>query len=76
MWDATTFFTDMHHILRITSLGPVRTLSFYRLKLLEQVSEKSTALKPHHPASYQPWTHAQQERCACTSGIGKGKSEP
>jgi len=37
VWDATTFFTDMHHILRITSLGPVRTLSFYRLKLLEQV---------------------------------------
>lgn len=34
--DATTFFTDMHRILRIVSLGNVRTLCHHRLKLLEQ----------------------------------------
>lgn len=34
--DATTFFTDMHRILRIISLGSVRTLCHHRLKLLEQ----------------------------------------
>lgn len=35
--DATRFFTDMHRILRIVSLGNVRTLCHHRLKLLEQV---------------------------------------
>jgi hypothetical protein len=35
--DATSFFTDMHRILRIVSLGNVRTLCHHRLKLLEQV---------------------------------------
>lgn len=35
--DATKFFTDMHRILRIVSLGNVRTLCHHRLKLLEQV---------------------------------------
>jgi len=34
--DATKFFTDMHRILRIVSLGNVRTLCHHRLKLLEQ----------------------------------------
>ncbi|XP_024528681.1 AMP deaminase [Selaginella moellendorffii] len=34
--DATTFFTDMHRILRIVSLGNVRTLCHHRLRLLEQ----------------------------------------
>ncbi|KAG0574892.1 hypothetical protein KC19_VG300400 [Ceratodon purpureus] len=34
--DATTFFTDMHRILRIIALGNVRTLCHRRLKLLEQ----------------------------------------
>ncbi|KAG0577068.1 hypothetical protein KC19_5G128400 [Ceratodon purpureus] len=34
--DATSFFTDMHRILRIVSLGNVRTLCHHRLKLLEQ----------------------------------------
>ncbi|BBN14856.1 AMP deaminase [Marchantia polymorpha subsp. ruderalis] len=34
--DATSFFTDMHRILRIISLGNVRTLCHHRLRLLEQ----------------------------------------
>ncbi|CAI5511204.1 unnamed protein product [Closterium sp. Naga37s-1] len=34
--DATTFFTDLHRILKITSLGHVRSLCFHRLRLLEQ----------------------------------------
>lgn len=34
--DATTFFTDVHRILRIISLGNVRTLCHHRLRLLEQ----------------------------------------
>ncbi|KAJ7519785.1 hypothetical protein O6H91_20G055400 [Diphasiastrum complanatum] len=34
--DATMFFTDMHRILRIISLGNVRTLTHHRLRLLEQ----------------------------------------
>jgi len=36
--DATSFFTDMHRILRIIALGNVRTLCHRRLKLLEQVN--------------------------------------
>ncbi|GJP31825.1 hypothetical protein CLOM_g15097 [Closterium sp. NIES-68] len=36
MHDATTFFTDLHRILKITSLGHVRSLCFHRLRLLEQ----------------------------------------
>ncbi|KAH8974528.1 hypothetical protein BDL97_01G106700 [Sphagnum fallax] len=36
VYDATTFFTDMHRILRIVSLGNVRTLCHHRLRLLEQ----------------------------------------
>ncbi|GLT89407.1 hypothetical protein SLE2022_073880 [Rubroshorea leprosula] len=34
--DATTFFTDLHHILRIIALGNMRTLCHHRLNLLEQ----------------------------------------
>eukprot|EP01018_Ginkgo_biloba_P003890 Gb_35523 [translate_table: standard] len=34
--DSTTFFTDLHRILRITSLGNVRTVCHHRLRLLEQ----------------------------------------
>lgn len=34
--DATTFFTDLHRILRIIALGNVRTLCHHRLRLLEQ----------------------------------------
>ncbi|XP_039128790.1 LOW QUALITY PROTEIN: AMP deaminase [Dioscorea cayenensis subsp. rotundata] len=34
--DATTFFTDLHHILRVTAAGNIRTLCHQRLVLLEQ----------------------------------------
>ncbi|GMJ03240.1 ADENOSINE 5'-MONOPHOSPHATE DEAMINASE, EMBRYONIC FACTOR1 [Hibiscus trionum] len=34
--DATTFFTDLHHILRIIAAGNIRTLCHHRLNLLEQ----------------------------------------
>ncbi|KAB2621913.1 AMP deaminase [Pyrus ussuriensis x Pyrus communis] len=34
--DATTFFTDLHHILRVTAAGNIRTLCHHRLNLLEQ----------------------------------------
>ncbi|KAK6943157.1 AMP deaminase [Dillenia turbinata] len=34
--DATTFFTDLHHILRVIALGNMRTLCHRRLVLLEQ----------------------------------------
>ncbi|KAJ1381203.1 Metal-dependent hydrolase [Sesbania bispinosa] len=34
--DATTFFTDLHHILRVIALGNIRTLCHHRLNLLEQ----------------------------------------
>eukprot|EP00899_Mesostigma_viride_P012644 jgi/Mesvir1/21380/Mv20864-RA.1 len=34
--DATTFFTDMHRLLRIISLGFVKTFCHQRLKMLEQ----------------------------------------
>ncbi|OVA12017.1 Adenosine/AMP deaminase domain [Macleaya cordata] len=33
---STTFFTDMHHILRVLSLGNVRTACHHRLRLLEE----------------------------------------
>lgn len=35
--DATTFFTDLHYILRIIAAGNIRTLCHHRLNLLEQV---------------------------------------
>ena len=35
--DATTFFTDLHHILRVIATGNIRTLCHHRLVLLEQV---------------------------------------
>jgi hypothetical protein len=38
VYDATTFFTDMHQILKIIALGNVRTLCHHRLRFLEQVS--------------------------------------
>ncbi|KAJ0979368.1 hypothetical protein J5N97_014842 [Dioscorea zingiberensis] len=34
--DATTFFTDLHHILRVIAAGNIRTLCHQRLVLLEQ----------------------------------------
>ncbi|PKA62695.1 AMP deaminase [Apostasia shenzhenica] len=34
--DATTFFTDLHHILRVIAAGNIRTLCHRRLNLLEQ----------------------------------------
>ncbi|KAJ7961213.1 AMP deaminase [Quillaja saponaria] len=34
--DATTFFTDLHHILRVIAVGNIRTLCHHRLNLLEQ----------------------------------------
>ncbi|GLJ38699.1 hypothetical protein SUGI_0788790 [Cryptomeria japonica] len=34
--DATTFFTDLHRILKIIAVGNVRTLCHHRLRLLEQ----------------------------------------
>ncbi|WOL14820.1 hypothetical protein Cni_G23601 [Canna indica] len=34
--DATTFFTDLHYILRVIALGNTRTLCHQRLDLLEQ----------------------------------------
>ncbi|XVE76574.1 hypothetical protein DITRI_Ditri12bG0184300 [Diplodiscus trichospermus] len=34
--DATTFFTDLHHILRVIAAGNIRTLCYHRLNLLEQ----------------------------------------
>ncbi|KAK1437776.1 hypothetical protein QVD17_03574 [Tagetes erecta] len=33
---ATTFFTDMHHILKIISVGNVRSACFHRLRFLEE----------------------------------------
>ncbi|CAK9271180.1 unnamed protein product [Sphagnum jensenii] len=36
VYDATTFFTDMHQILKIIALGNVRTLCHHRLRFLEQ----------------------------------------
>lgn len=35
--DATTFFTDLHHILKVIAAGNIRTLCHHRLVLLEQV---------------------------------------
>ncbi|XP_065860899.1 probable AMP deaminase [Euphorbia lathyris] len=34
--DATAFFTDLHHLLRITSIGNVRTACHHRLRFLEE----------------------------------------
>ncbi|KAK4359352.1 hypothetical protein RND71_021581 [Anisodus tanguticus] len=34
--DATTFFTDFHHILKVIAAGNIRTLCHHRLLLLEQ----------------------------------------
>lgn len=36
--DATAFFTDLHHILRVIAAGNIRTLCHHRLNLLEQVN--------------------------------------
>lgn len=35
--DATTFFTDLHYILKVIAAGNIRTLCHHRLVLLEQV---------------------------------------
>lgn len=35
--DATTFFTDLHYILRVIAAGNIRTVCHHRLNLLEQV---------------------------------------
>nr|CAD1841916.1 unnamed protein product [Ananas comosus var. bracteatus] len=34
--DATTFFTDLHYILRVIAAGNIRTVCHHRLNLLEQ----------------------------------------
>lgn len=34
---STTFFTDMHHLLRIISIGNVRSACHHRLRFLEEV---------------------------------------
>ncbi|ONM61046.1 AMP deaminase [Zea mays] len=34
--DATTFFTDMHYVLRVLAAGDIRTVCHHRLNLLEQ----------------------------------------
>jgi len=34
---ATAFFTDMHHVLRIMSIGNVRSACYLRLRFLEEV---------------------------------------
>ncbi|XP_039009057.1 AMP deaminase-like [Hibiscus syriacus] len=34
--DATAFFTDLHHVLRVIAAGNIRTLCHHRLNLLEQ----------------------------------------
>ncbi|PSS23834.1 AMP deaminase [Actinidia chinensis var. chinensis] len=34
--DATTFFTDLHHVLKVIAAGNIRTLCHHRLVLLEQ----------------------------------------
>lgn len=39
--DATTFFTDLHHILKVIAAGNIRTLCHHRLVLLEQVGAPS-----------------------------------
>jgi len=44
VYDATTFFTDMHQILKIIALGNVRTLCHHRLRFLEQVKSFSILL--------------------------------
>lgn len=36
--DATTFFTDLHYILKVIAAGNIRTLCHHRLVLLEQVN--------------------------------------
>lgn len=35
--DATAFFTDLHHVLKVIAAGNMRTLCHRRLVLLEQV---------------------------------------
>jgi hypothetical protein len=57
VYDATTFFTDMHQILKIIALGNVRTLCHHRLRFLEQVSYMGGTFgvifhKPHHHKSF------------------------
>lgn len=34
---ATTFFTDMHFILKVMSIGNIRTTCYHRLRFLEEV---------------------------------------
>ncbi|WCJ23854.1 AMP deaminase putative / myoadenylate deaminase putative [Euphorbia peplus] len=38
--NATTFFTDLHHILRVIAAGNIRTLCHHRLNLLEQAARE------------------------------------
>ncbi|EXB63797.1 AMP deaminase [Morus notabilis] len=33
---STTFFTDMHHILKVMSIGNIRTTCYHRLRFLEE----------------------------------------
>lgn len=34
---ATTFFTDMHHVLKVMAVGNVRSYCHHRLRFLEEV---------------------------------------
>ncbi|XP_051146127.1 probable AMP deaminase isoform X2 [Andrographis paniculata] len=34
--NSTTFFTDMHHILKVMSIGTVRSVCYHRLRFLEE----------------------------------------
>lgn len=35
---ATTFFTDMHHVLKVMAVGNVRSYCHHRLRFLEEVT--------------------------------------
>ncbi|KAK6922075.1 AMP deaminase [Dillenia turbinata] len=41
---STTFFTDLHHILRIMAIGNVRTACHHRLRFLEEAMSCKTSL--------------------------------
>lgn len=42
--DATSFFTDLHFILRVIADGNIRTVCHHRLNLLEQVFDELSSL--------------------------------
>ena len=34
---ATTFFTDLHYLLKVVSIGNVRSVCYHRLRFLDEV---------------------------------------